>query len=256
MKNLLFIGDVVGKCGCDFLASHIYELKKKYSIDITVINGENSAQGNGITTYSAELLRNGCGADVITTGNHCYKRRDSLSIYDMEGILRPANYPEGCVGKGVHIIDMGTFRAAVVNLMGTVYMDALDNPFTVVERLLRRIDTPNIFVDFHAEATAEKKSMGHFLTGRVTAVLGTHTHVQTADETILDCHTGYITDAGMTGPEESVLGVEVKAAVSRLRFKHPVRFKEAETPCFINGVVVTFDEKYGKCTKIIRLIER
>lgn len=256
MKNLLFIGDVVGKCGCDFLASRIYGLKKKYSIDITVINGENSAQGNGITTYSAELLRNNCGADVITTGNHCYKRRDSLAIYDTEGILRPANYPDGCVGKGVYVMDMGTFRVAVVNLMGTVYMDALDNPFTVVERLLKHINTPNIFVDFHAEATAEKKAMGHFLTGRVTAVMGTHTHVQTADEIVLDGHTGYITDVGMTGPEESVLGVEVKAAVSRLRFKHPVRFREAETSCFINGVVVTFDEKYGKCTKIIRVIER
>ncbi len=256
MKNLLFIGDVVGKSGCDFLASKIHKLKKEYSIDITVINGENSAQGNGITAFSAGLLRNNCGADVITTGNHCYKRRDSVDIYNEEYIIRPANYPEGCIGKGVTYVDMGSFKVAIVNLMGTVYMDPLDNPFTVVEKLVSEIDTPNIFVDFHAEATAEKKSMGYFLSGKATAVMGTHTHVQTSDETIIDDHTGYITDAGMTGPEISVLGVDVRPALDRLRFKYPTRFREADTPCFINGVVVTFDEKVGKCTKITRIIER
>lgn len=256
MKNLLFIGDVVGKSGCDFLASRIYSLKKKYSIDITVVNGENSAQGNGITAYSAGLIKNNCGADVITTGNHCFKRRDSLAIYNEDNIIRPVNFPEGCCGKGISIIDMGSFKAAVVNLMGTVYMEPLDNPFTVIDSVLKKIDTPNIFVDFHAEATAEKKAMGYHLAGKVTAVMGTHTHVQTSDEGIIAGHTGYITDAGMTGPEESVLGVEVKLAVDKLRFKYPVRFREAETPCFINGVVITFDEKIGKCTKITRIIER
>lgn len=256
MKNLLFIGDVVGKSGCEFLASRIYSLKKKYSIDITVVNGENSAQGNGITAYSAGLIKNNCGADVITTGNHCFKRRDSLAIYNEDNIIRPVNFPEGCCGKGISIIDMGSFKAAVVNLMGTVYMEPLDNPFTVIDSVLKKIDTPNIFVDFHAEATAEKKAMGYHLAGKVTAVMGTHTHVQTSDEGIIAGHTGYITDAGMTGPEESVLGVEVKPAVDKLRFKYPVRFREAETPCFINGVVITFDEKMGKCTKITRIIER
>lgn len=166
MKNLLFIGDVVGKSGCDFLASRIYSMKKKYSVDITVINGENSAQGNGITAYSAGLIKNNCGADVITTGNHCYKRRDSLAIYDEEYIIRPANYPEGCAGRGLCIIDMGSYKAVVVNLMGTVYMEPLDNPFTVAENILKDIGTPNIFVDFHAEATAEKKAMGYFLPER------------------------------------------------------------------------------------------
>lgn len=256
MKNLLFIGDVVGKSGCSFLKSRIYALKKRYSIDITVINGENSAQGNGITTYSANYLINKCGADVITTGNHCYRRRDSLSIYNRDDVIRPANYPDGCNGKGVCIIDMGSFKAAIINLMGTVYMDALDNPFSVIEKELESIDTPNIFVDFHAEATAEKKAMGYFLAGRVTAVMGTHTHVQTSDEAIIDDHTGYITDVGMTGPEYSILGVDVKKAVDKLRFKYPVKFTEAETPCFINGVVISFDEKSGKCTKIARIIER
>ncbi|MCM1228423.1 MAG: YmdB family metallophosphoesterase [Clostridium sp.] len=256
MKNLLFIGDVVGKNGCEFLASRIYELKKKYSIDITVINGENSAQGNGITKFSANFIRNSCGADVITTGNHCYKRRESLAIYKEDNILRPANYPVGCFGKGVCVLDMGAFRVAVVNLMGTSFMEPLDNPFTVIENILEEIDTPNIFVDFHAEATAEKKAMGYFLAGKATAVMGTHTHVQTSDETVIDGHTGYITDAGMTGPEYSILGVDVKLALDKMRFKYPVKFREAETPCFINGVVITFDEKIGKCTKITRVIER
>lgn len=255
MKNLLFIGDVVGKSGCDFLESHIYSIKKKYAIDFTVINGENSAQGNGITAYSAQQLKQ-CGADVITTGNHCFKRRDSLAIYDEDNIIRPANYPEGCVGKGVCVVDAGAFKIAVVNLMGTVYLDPLDNPFTLAEKLIPTLGTPNIFIDFHAEATAEKKAMGYFLAGKVTAVMGTHTHVQTSDETIIDGHTGYITDAGMTGPEHSVLGVDIKPAVDRMRFRFPTRFKEAETACFINGVVVTFDEKTGKCTKITRIIER
>lgn len=255
MKNLLFIGDVVGKSGCDFLKSKIYDIKKEHNIDFTIINGENSAQNNGITRYSANMLFS-CGADVITTGNHCFKRRDSWNIYDDDNILRPINYPEGCIGKGVCILDCGYFKIAVINLMGTVYMEPLDNPFSSIEKALSSIDTPNIFLDFHGEATAEKKAMGHFLTGRVTAVMGTHTHVQTSDEIILGDHTGYITDVGMTGPELSVLGIDIKAAVDKQRFKAPVRFFEANTSCFINGIVVTFDEKSGKCTKITRIIDR
>ena len=255
MKNLLFIGDVVGKSGCDFLKQKIFDIKKEYNIDFTVINGENSAQNNGITKYSSDILLS-CGADVITTGNHCFKRRDSWSIFYEDKILRPANFPEGCIGKGVCILDCGYFKIAVINLLGTVFMEALDNPFTTIEKILSEIDTPNIFLDFHAEATAEKKAMGHFLTGKVTAVMGTHTHVQTADEIILSGHTGYITDVGMTGPEISVLGIDIKAAVDKQRFKIPVRFFEADSNCFINGIVVSFEEKSGKCTKITRLIKR
>ena len=255
MKKLMFIGDVVGRSGCDFLSHRIYEIKKNYSIDHIIINGENSAQNNGITRFSADqLLR--CGADVITTGNHCFKRRDSIHIFDDDNILRPANYPVGVAGKGICTIDCGSYSFTVINLMGTAFMEPLDNPFTVIDELLTNTDTPNIFVDFHAEATAEKKAMGHYLTGKVTAVMGTHTHVQTSDEIILGEHTGYITDAGMTGPELSVLGVDIKAAVNKQRFRFPVRFTESDNPCFINGVIVTFDEKSGKCLKIVRLIER
>ena len=253
--NLLFIGDVVGKSGCDFLAKKLNQIKREYNIDVTVVNGENSANGNGITASSAESILN-CGVDVITTGNHAFKRRESMEIFDNDVIFRPYNYPEGCIGKGICVLDMGMCRIAVVNLMGTVYLDPLDNPFTAADQILEQLDTPNIFVDFHAEATAEKKAMGYHLAGKVTAVLGTHTHVQTADETILEGHTAYITDVGMTGPENSVLGVAVKPAVDRLRFRFPVRFVEAEGECFLNGVVINFDNKTGKCNKIDRIIIR
>lgn len=256
MKNLLFIGDVVGKAGCDFLADKLRSIKNKYNIDITIVNAENSAQGNGITKYSADSVINS-GADVITTGNHAFKRREAYEIYENDYIIRPANYPsEDCPGKGVCTLDMGSYSIAVVNLSGTVYLDPLDNPFTVIDSMLGDIDTPNVFVDFHAEATSEKKAMGYHLAEKVTGVFGTHTHVQTADECILFNHTAYITDAGMTGPENSVLGVEIQPAVDRLRFRMPVRFKEAEGKCFLCGIVVAFDEKTGKSHKIERIIIR
>lgn len=256
MKNLLFIGDVVGKAGCDFLASKLSGIKRLYDIDVTVVNGENSAQGNGITRYSADSIVR-AGADIITTGNHAFRRKEALDIFDEDYIIRPANYPEGgCVGKGVCILDMGAYSVAFVNLMGTVYMDPLDNPFTKIDEILEQITVPNIFVDFHAEATSEKKAMGFHLAGRVSGVFGTHTHVQTADECILNGKTAYITDVGMTGPEHSCLGVEVQPAVDRLRFRMPVRFKEAEGECFLCGIVASFDEKNGKTHKIERIIVR
>lgn len=253
--RVLQIGDVVGLPGCQFLADHLPAAKRQYKIDMTIVNGENSAQGNGITKHSMEQIF-AAGADVITTGNHCFKRRDALAIYEKSTVLRPANYPEGCVGHGMCTVDFGPWQAAVLNLCGTAYMDPLDNPFTVVDQILKKVKTPNIFVDFHAEATAEKKAMGYYLAGRVTSVIGTHTHVQTADETILSGHTGYLTDVGMTGPEHSVLGVSIRPATDRFRFHFPARFTEAEGPCFCNGVIITFDQKCGKCTKIERLILR
>lgn len=254
--NLLFVGDIVGDSGCEFLRKNIYEIKTEYDIDITIMNGENSAQGNGITPSSYQSLIN-MGADVVTTGNHCFRRKEMMNLYDTEeNLLRPANFPDGVVGKGYTLIDMGFTSVAVVNLMGTAYMEPLDNPFNCIDTLLNDIDTPNIIVDFHAEATAEKKAMGQYLAGKVTAVLGTHTHVQTADETILGGHTAYITDVGMTGPELSVLGVKSEIAIEKLRFHAPVTFVESENPCFINAVVVSFDEKTGKSTKIQRIIKR
>lgn len=256
MMNLLFLGDVVGENGCEFVASKLSAVKREYSVDITVINGENSANGNGITPKSAESLFS-AGADVITTGNHCFRRKEVMQLYEENNcLLRPANYPEGNPGKGVCIYDMGRTRIAVINLMGTLYLEALDNPFTVIDRLLEDIDTPNIFIDFHAEATSEKKSLGQYLAGRVTGVFGTHTHVQTADEAILPGGTAYITDAGMCGAELSVLGIKSEIAIQKQRFHSPVRFTESDNPAFLNGVVTNFDEKTGKAYNIKRLLIR
>lgn len=256
MKNLLFIGDVVGKTGCDFLASKLSGLKKQYNIDVTVVNGENSSQGNGITEESADSIIR-AGADVITTGNHAFRHRDSMHIYERDFIIRPANYPEGgCVGKGVCTLDMGAWSLTVINLMGTAFMDALDNPFTKIDEILENTDSKNILVDFHAEATSEKKAMGHYLTDRVTAVVGTHTHVQTSDEIILGGGTAYITDAGMTGPEISCLGADIAPVINTYRFHMPERFTPSANPCFLCGVVIAFDEKTGKSHKIDRIIIR
>lgn len=254
--NLLFIGDVVGNGGRDMLSKCLYDIKREYKIDITVINGENSAQGNGVTPQSYRELIN-LGADVVTTGNHAFRRQEAEELYEIEDrLLRPANYPEGVIGKGVYIIDMGACQVAVINLMGTLYLDSVENPFNYVDKLLEDIHTPNIFVDFHAEATSEKKAMGYYLEGRVTAVLGTHTHVQTADESILGGHTAYITDVGMTGAERSVLGVDKDIVIKKFLYHTPVKFSESEEAPFFNAVVVSFNEQLGKATNITRVIKR
>ncbi|MBR4627553.1 MAG: TIGR00282 family metallophosphoesterase [Ruminococcus sp.] len=256
MKNLLFVGDVVGKSGCDFLSSKLRLIKQQFSVDVTVVNGENSAQGNGITRASADMIFN-AGADIITTGNHAFRRREQLGLFDDDFIIRPANYPEGgAPGKGVCVLDCGAYSVAVVNLMGTALMEPLDNPFTVIDSILPDIDVPNVFVDFHAETTSEKKAMGFYLDGKVSGVFGTHTHVQTSDECILPGGTAYITDAGMTGPELSCLGVEPADVISSFRFRTPARFTEAAGDCFLCCIVVEFDEKCGKSYKIERLIIR
>ena len=243
--KILFLGDIVGSHGCRFVRSKIFDIKKQYNIDTVIVNGENSADGNGITP------------DVITTGNHCFRRKEMMKRYDEPcNVIRPANYPEGAPGKGVYIHDMGSARLAVINLMGTVYLEALDNPFTVIDRILEDIDTPNILVDFHAEATSEKKAMGQYLAGRVTAVIGTHTHVQTADETILSGHTAYITDAGMCGAELSVLGVKSELAINKMKTHLPVKFAESDNPPFLNGVIIEYDKKNGKALSVERIILR
>ena len=252
MVRILMFGDVVGEAGTACFCRYAPQLKRQYAADIILVNGENSAKGNGITPQSAEMLFSG-GADVITTGNHCFRRRCD-SLFDDPRILRPANYPAGAPGSGLYVLDCGKFRLAVINLMGTAFMDALDNPFTVIDTLLETVDTPNIFLDFHAEATSEKRAMGWYLCGRVSAVIGTHTHVQTADEEILRGKTGYLTDCGMTGGAESVLGVRISDAVEKQRFHRPVQFTEAGAPCILNAVLVEIDTKSGICTKIERII--
>lgn len=253
MKLLMF-GDVVGETGTAFFAKQATLLKRQYGAELIVVNGENSAKGNGITPQSAEQLF-AAGADVITTGNHCFRRKCD-DIYDNQRILRPANYPEGAPGSGVCILDCGAYAFAVINLMGTAFMDALDNPFTVIDTLLSDIPTRNILVDFHAEATSEKRAMGWYLAGRVSAVIGTHTHVQTADEEILEGKTGYLTDCGMCGGIRSVLGVRAEQAIEKQRFHRPVQFSEAPPPCMLNAVCLEIDSKIGICTKIERIFIR
>lgn len=248
--KLLFLGDVVGSRGCKFVSSKINELKKNEGIDIVVVNGENSADGNGITPASAKMLS---FADVITTGNHVFKRKEIFPVFESRSnIIRPANFPEGAPGAGTYLLDCGRAQVLIVDLMGTVYMEALDNPFFVMDRILEKADTLNIFVDFHAEATSEKKAMGFYLDGKVTAVIGTHTHVQTADETVLKNGTGYITDAGMCGAEESVLGVKSEIIINKLKSKIPAKFVESDNAPFMCGVIVDFNEKIGKTTNIKR----
>lgn len=254
--NVLFIGDVVGNSGVDYLGKKLYKLRQDNNIDLTIVNGENSAQGNGITPESYERLIN-MGVDVVTTGNHCYRRKEVYDMYERcDTLIRPANFPEGSVGRGYTIVDLGAVQIAVINLMGTMYLESLDNPFNKIDEILNEIRTPNIFVDFHAEATSEKKAMGFYLQNRVTAVIGTHTHVQTSDEIILGGHTAYITDAGMTGPELSVLGVESEIVINKFKYHMPVKFSESTRPAFLNGVVVSFDEKTGKAIDINRIIVR
>lgn len=255
MINVLFIGDIVGSNGCDFAEKTVGKLRAQKKLDLVIANGENSADGNGITKASMEHIFR--FADVITTGNHCFRRKEFTEYYDIrENLLRPANYPDGVVGKGVVTVDMGRYSFAVINLMGTAFMEALNNPYECIDRLLGDIDTKNILVDLHAEATSEKKAMGFYLSGKVSAVIGTHTHVQTADEAILDGHTAYITDAGMCGAELSVLGVKKELAIEKQRTKCPVRFTESDEAPFFNGVLMQIDEKCGKACGIERLIIR
>ena len=254
--RLLFVGDVVGTSGIEILESRLYKLKREYRVDFTIVNGENSAVGNGINRASYERLIQ-LGADVVTGGNHSFRQRGCEEMYEeYETLLRPVNYPEGVAGRGVYVADIFPYKLAVVNLQGTVDLEPLENPFFCIDKVIEGLDTPNIFVDIHAEATSEKKALGHYLTGRVTAVLGTHTHVQTADEVILGGHTAYITDVGMCGPELSVLGVDTDIAVTKMKYHTPVTFKPSTNPAFINAVIVDFDEKLGKANKIERIIMR
>ncbi len=252
--KLLFIGDVVGQIGRDAVRRVLPELKRKEGIQAVIANGENSANSNGISKNSAEDLFTS-GVDVITTGNHIFRRKDAYDYLDSEAaVIRPANLYPGAPGKGSYLLDMGRFQIYVINLMGRAYMDPCDNPFLCADRLIQQAPCKNIFVDFHAEATAEKICMGQYLDGKVTAVIGTHTHVQTADETILPGGTGYLTDAGMVGPVHSVIGVKSEIAVSKMVTGMPARFEYADGPCCFSAVILEIDPATGKSTHIKRIL--
>ena len=254
MVNILCVGDVVGSSGCEFLRERLPALKKLKGIDLCIVNGENSADGNGITHNSATHLLDS-GADVITTGNHSFRRKERFQMYDTwETLLRPANYPPAAPGKGFCVVDLGRVQVGVINLMGTMYLESLESPFEKLDRILREPDLPKICVlDFHAEATGEKRALGFYADGRLTAMFGTHTHVPTADECVLPKGTGYITDAGMTGTIDSVLGVKPEIIIRRYITKMPARFDLASGPCRMDCVIFTADEATGLCTGVERL---
>ena len=251
MLHILCIGDVVGSIGYQFLRSRLPALKKTKAIDLVIANGENSADGNGITPASAEYLFQS-GVDVITTGNHSFRRKESYELYDdCETLLRPANFPPAAPGRGLCVADLGRVRVAVINLMGTVYLESLRCPFETLDQLLSDPDLPRVkIVDFHAEATGEKRALGFYADGRVTALFGTHTHVPTADAAILPQGTGYLTDAGMTGVIDSVLGVKPEIIIGKLKTKMPARFDLAKGPCKMDCVLFSCDEKTGHCTGV------
>ena len=253
--NILVLGDVVSQCGCEKVRACIPSFKKLKKIDICIANGENSAKGNGITPRSADFLFSS-GVDFITTGNHAFRRAEMHDYFDeSEFVIRPYNYPAGAPGKGVGIIDMGRVQVGVLNLSGTMFMESLENPFYAADRALEELKSCKIkLVDFHAETTSEKKALGFYLDGKVSAVFGTHTHVQTSDERILSNGTGYITDLGMCGATDSVLGVKKEIVIKKFRTNLPIFFETPEDlPCEINGCIFCIDKKSGKCTDIERV---
>ncbi len=252
--NILCVGDVVGSVGCRHLTKVLPAVKRQYAVDVCIVNGENSADGNGMTAASADSLF-ASGADAITGGNHTYRRSELYEkLEGKNGILRPANYPASAPGSGVFIVDKGRFRVAVINLLGVVYMEPLACPFETLNTILADPDLPICrIVDFHAEATAEKKALAYYADGRVSAVVGTHTHTPTADEQILPCGTGFITDVGMTGPIHSVLGVRPENSIAKMKDKLPVRFAVADDPCTMQAVLLSIDNATGKTLAIERL---
>ncbi len=247
--KILTIGDVVSAAGCDYLSEVLPRLKRNYKADLTIVNAENSAVGNGVTSKSARAVFD-AGADVITLGNHSLKRPEiSGYLEENEFIIRPANYHESAPGRGMCIIDRGYIKAAVINLQGSVYLDAIKNPFDCADEMLEKAKEEGakiIIIDFHAEATSEKRALGFYLDGRISALFGTHTHVQTSDNQILPNGTGYITDLGMTGPLQSVLGVEPECTIRKFRTGLPVRFTNPKGECTCEGCFFEIDNKTGK----------
>lgn len=252
--NVLAVGDVVGKAGLAFLDAHLRSLKKQYAVDFTVVNGEN-ASNVGLTPKQAESIFD-AGADVITLGNHTWNRREIVPYLDeCPYILRPANYAPQLPGRGMGIFETKAGPMAVLNLIGRCEMDfGPDNPFLLVDTLLKETDTPLICLDFHAEATSEKLAMGRMLDGRVSAVWGTHTHVPTADDQVFPGGTGYVTDLGMTGPKDSVLGIRPEQSIAKFRGDLTSRYEAAPGPCKLEAVVFTLDSATGSCLETQRVM--
>ena len=256
MPNLrvLFIGDVIGHPGRVAVINTLPELKEQYRPQLVIANGENLAGGLGLTPETAKELF-ACGVNLITTGNHVWDRKEILDYIDLDArILRPANYPQGTLGRGYAVLEYDPPIIAI-NLSGCVFMEPLDNPFVAARDIVSNLRgrSPVIILDFHAEATSEKVAMGQYLDGLVSAVIGTHTHVQTADETILSNGTAYITDVGMTGPIDSVIGMKKELVIRKFLTRMPTRFEVPGGDVMFSSVIFDVDPSTGKATSIERL---
>ena len=253
--KIMMIGDVYGEPGRAALTKLLPKLRDQHRIDFTVVNVENSAGGFGVTQPIAESVLD-LGVDVMTTGNHVWDKKETVSYIVKENrLLRPANYPEGTPGAGYITVKAGPHRVTVINLMGRVFMNPIDCPFRKVQAILESVggETPIRLVDFHCEATSESIAMGWWLDGKVSAVVGTHRHVQTADERVLPGGTAYITDLGMTGPTDGVIGVDREQILQRFLYQMPMRFETAKGPTALHGVVITVDPDTGRASAIERL---
>lgn len=253
--NILAVGDIVGKAGVDKLKQELPKIVKEKNIDFIIVNAENAADGMGLVEKQYRDILN-LNVDVVTMGNHTWAKKDIFNFIEDKQIIRPANYSENNPGKGYRIFESKGKRIAVINLIGRVTMSVLsDNPFTkakeIVDEIKNNVDM--IIIDFHGEATAEKIALSYYLDGDVTAVFGTHTHVQTADETILPKGTAYISDIGMTGPITSVIGMDVKVSLKRFVTSLPEKYKIAEGEAKLNSVIFTVDDNTNKVTKIERV---
>lgn len=259
--RILFIGDIFGRPGRTIVKDRLPELVRDHAIDLVIANGENAAAGFGITPPLAEELFE-LGIDVITTGNHVWDKREIVDYLQMADgnhsvahrLLRPANYPSDMPGWGMYQGRKKDVSYAVINLQGRVFMAANDDPFRIADQLLKEVKARIVVVDMHAEATSEKMSLGWYLDGRVSAVIGTHTHVPTADERVLPGGTAYITDVGMTGPYESVIGVKKELVVGRFLNNMPVRFEPATGDVRLCAVVLDCDETSGRAREIRRVM--
>ncbi len=254
--RILFIGDIVGRPGRELVRQGLGALVDHHAVDLVIANAENAAAGFGITREIGEQLLD-WGVDVLTSGNHIWDKKEALDYIGTESrLLRPANYPAAAPGNGSYLArTKGGQTVGVINVMGRVFMPLVDDPFAVVLKEIEALKSRAriIFVDFHGEATSEKIAMGWHLDGKVTAVIGTHTHVQTADERILPKGTAYLTDVGMTGPHDSVIGVEIQAALGKFINGLPARFDTATENPRLNAVIVEADEQTGRATDIERL---
>ena len=251
--RILAVGDLVGECGLNRLKQTLPRIKEEKMIDFVIVNAENVSGGMGITIKDFnELLK--LGIDVITMGNHTWAKKDIFEFIDNPKLLRPANYSKGIVGKGMNIYECKGKKIAVINLIGRTDMNVLsENPSTIVENLLKEIKVDIVIIDFHAEATAEKIAMKYFLDGKATVLFGTHTHVQTADEDITKKGLGYITDLGMTGPKESVIGMNKEASIKRFLTSLPERYKVAEGESIFNACIFEINEDNCRTIKIERI---